>query len=871
MYKRTNWIDKKTIITADAMNNIEDGIVEKISLNNESGYSINLIENDSIVNQIETIDSTGNKNVFTVAASVGHVKDVKTGRMQDQINNIFYERTARTFSSNGEMIVVPNAEDGYVINAKIEGNTITNLLNADSLKSSAGSVKIDVQKNGLNDITFTQKKYNQINVMIDEVIPLKANTTYTLYYRYMYFDFNGGSHNVYIRQATTNGELIAQSVDSPDLLGQLRKLTFTTTKDYDKPLIMFSSYPSNFDVGELFRDRTVRINNICLIEGDADLISPIADLGINSTKAIIENNGEIYSFYASEEDKLADKVIELGATNTKKDSLEILDDGSAIYTQNTAYSEDGNSRVDLDKPIVTIIDKSLVPIIKTYKKNTLQTHNCLRPTKLELTLPVNTSTELEESLYTDFIKDLSGRTQDQFNRQAYKRMCRSFSSKGEPITVSNAEEGYVLSGKIEGQSVKNHISLERYEDYGIWAAHSQYFELLDDGYLKWTTNGERICINTNIDCYSVKPNTVYTMIIFVRNNTIGDDISFKCNDSPTGMFEEAYAFTNLKTGINKFKLTTKEDLTQSTIGQQSYLLPDQQGSIETKYMLLEGDWTNKELSFSQPITGDICSTKAIISNNDVKCNFYETIIKGTEEGIVPNNSLLPVLRKGDVLDLATKTITFANNDIQILTNKEAKAYDAHKKLIVLNKIDDTLYDTLEILEDGSGIYTSKTVHSVIDKNYDGWSKLSVHGGNNYRLLESKFTQSAKTGSRKITTIPFKSVHFYSNMSLYFEPSNEELGLPYGAADATLAQERFLEIMSKHDYEIVYERANPVVMHIPKELMPAILTYEGENTITIDSVIQPSKLELSLPVDKIGELELRLQALENTVIDAVLNK
>lgn len=54
---------------------------------------------------------------------------------------------------------------------------------------------------------------------------------------------------------------------------------------------------------------------------------------------------------------------------------------------------------------------------------------------------------------TDHVEDRSGRTQEQINRTFYKRMCKEIPSpSGEPITVKNGEEGYVLSAEIKGNT-----------------------------------------------------------------------------------------------------------------------------------------------------------------------------------------------------------------------------------------------------------------------------------------------------------------------------------------------------------------------------------------------------------------------------------
>ena len=92
------------------------------------------------------------------------------------------------------------------------------------------------------------------------------------------------------------------------------------------------------------------------------------------------------------------KVISLGSTPTKKDTLEIKDDGSAIYTQNTKDADDGSARIDLPAPIMTHIDKSLLPTIITQQTNTIEVGGAVKPSSFKVTVPVDRIAEQQAEI-----------------------------------------------------------------------------------------------------------------------------------------------------------------------------------------------------------------------------------------------------------------------------------------------------------------------------------------------------------------------------------------------------------------------------------------------------------------------------------------
>lgn len=75
---------------------------------------------------------------------------------------------------------------------------------------------------------------------------------------------------------------------------------------------------------------------------------------------------------------------------------------------------------------------------------------------------------------------------------------------------------------------------------------------------------------------------------------------------------------------------------------------------------------------------------------------------------------------------------------------------------------------------------------------------------------------------------------------------------------------------KDNNPILTYKLNPTSVSIPKELVPTILTQQT-NILEAGGAVKPSSFKVTLPVDRIAEIEARLQALESTTVDVVLNK
>ena len=69
----------------------------------------------------------------------------------------------------------------------------------------------------------------------------------------------------------------------------------------------------------------------------------------------------------------------------------------------------------------------------------------------------------------------------------------------------------------------------------------------------------------------------------------------------------------------------------------------------------------------------------------------------------------------------------------------------------------------------------------------------------------------------------------------------------------------------------YQLTTPTFTNIDKSIVPTIQVADKTNILEAGGAVKPSSFKVTVPVDKLAEIEARLQALESTTVDVVLNK
>lgn len=219
---------------------------------------------------------------------------------------------------------------------------------------------------------------------------------------------------------------------------------------------------------------------------------------------------------------------------------------------------------------------------------------------------------------------------------------------------------------------------------------------------------------------------------------------------------------------------------------------------------------------------------------------------------------------------------------QQLTDEQFKVYDSYKKVISLGGVGG-VQDTLEIKDDGSGVVTNKLMNIDFSKGIPNGIGVNPNGTDSDNFVTVRLNGIIQPVSfvgicnkfntwNGSATYDNKHIFRYGN-EIYFVIPREEIA-KYGYTGNDVVDE--VNNNARRNYliqegiQVLYEVA-PTTTHIPKELIPTVLTHNQTNILEAGGAVKPSSFKATVPVDKLAEIEARLQALESTAVDVVLNK
>ena len=123
-----------------------------------------------------------------------------------------------------------------------------------------------------------------------------------------------------------------------------------------------------------------------------------------------------------------------------------------------------------------------------------------------------------------------------------------------------------------------------------------------NGYTIINANGTHRFIRTqpNSAAEKLKPNTQYTIIADIKEFSANGELWLSINDGTTSAnretaFVEHCSVQSGTTGIIKFLVTTRSELTTQCLLRYVLHKAATEGSVEFRSMLLEGDWTKKDI------------------------------------------------------------------------------------------------------------------------------------------------------------------------------------------------------------------------------------------------------------------------------------
>lgn len=227
-------------------------------------------------------------------------------------------------------------------------------------------------------------------------------------------------------------------------------------------------------------------------------------------------------------------------------------------------------------------------------------------------------------------------------------------------------------------------------------------------------------------------------------------------------------------------------------------------------------------------------------------------------------------------NIVTSYIPFGLSSTEAIISNNGQQYPiyateedkANKKVISLGGLGD-VQDTLEILDDGSGVYT----HSLYDYKCTGDEYLSVlatQTSNTFGVLISPVVRF-KNGIATCDKLNKNTSYQADEIGFSFAGTGkDELVIRFDKTQISTVEQAKLWLKTNTP-TFKGARLTPTVTHIPKEIVPAILTHNQTNILEAGGAVKPSSFKVTVPVDKLAEIEARLQALESTTVDVVLNK
>lgn len=173
------------------------------------------------------------------------------------------------------------------------------------------------------------------------------------------------------------------------------------------------------------------------------------------------------------------------------------------------------------------------------------------------------------------------------NESGDKRL--AITGEGNHLKLEHSKDGVVEVNSVVGNTMVN-LSGTPY-----LATTSNHGVTSDNDYIRLTANGTYR--NIFFENIAYKPSTEYTIIIFIRKNTVNANYSVYDNANTDSVFYGSYYnITPGTTGVFITKQTTRADISSCTYGIRSFIGPNAtEGEIEVKFVVLEGDYTNKPI------------------------------------------------------------------------------------------------------------------------------------------------------------------------------------------------------------------------------------------------------------------------------------
>ena len=347
------------------------------------------------------------------------------------------------------------------------------------------------------------------------------------------------------------------------------------------------------------------------------------------------------------------------------------------------------------------------------------------------------------------------------------------------------------SVEILGQTIQNCLDHSSVDKFGLLNG------IVSDGWIEISADGNFKNFRTLADSVVAKPNTKYTFVVEVAEQSLqtgsGSYICFgetgaEANQPSLFVDQKFFMASNpLRVGINKFVLTTKSNFDGVFCADRGFISSSViSGSIKFRYMIIEGDWTNKDISWV-PFGLNTPQTTEIIMEN------------------------------GDASERNAVTIRGP-----------------------LGSVSDTIRDRV-YLKDGKAYYEQNVASAVFDGSEDeNWSAYTQQGMPNTYICTGILGQIGKVA------IPFSCISDRYARKYNFTMQNN--GVANGAKDIVIRDdnyttvENFVNYLQGYPITVIYQLATPITTEIQ---LSDFYSYEEQTNWYTTNAVKPT-LKAEIP-------------------------
>ena len=345
--------------------------------------------------------------------------------------------------------------------------------------------------------------------------------------------------------------------------------------------------------------------------------------------------------------------------------------------------------------------------------------------------------------------------------------------------------------EILGQTIQNCLDHSSVDKFGLLNG------IVSDGWIEISADGNFKNFRTLTDSVVAKPNTKYTFVVEVAEQSLqtgsGSYICFgetsaEANQPSLFVDQKIFMASNpLRVGINKFVLTTKSNFDGVFCADRGFISSSViSGSIKFRYMIIEGDWTNKDISWV-PFGLNTPQTTEIIMEN------------------------------GDASERNAVTIRGP-----------------------LGSVSDTIRDRV-YLKDGKAYYEQNVASAVFDGSEDeNWSAYTQQGMPNTYICTGTLGQIGKVA------IPFSCISDRYARKYNFTMQNN--GVANGAKDIVIRDdnyttvENFVNYLQGYPITVIYQLATPITTEIQ---LSDFYSYEEQTNWYTTNAVKPT-LKAEIP-------------------------